>query len=258
MRQKEPFIDVPGFFEERNNVLQNYSYSGRMFHYTDYSSAKSICQSHTFWMHNIYDMEDELEGASIVGMVADIADDMHDKGLLTDELHDYVHSYEEDKTGYGYYIACFSKNQDDEYMWDAYADSSEGCCIVLDTKDAIPDRKFMNVIYREEEKERLIRDLLTVVNGCMNQDPDFYYFHLDHICGTLRYFFKSPEYEEENEVRIILEHPISEEIKDPFPHQTLEVCSRFDSLIIGSCCEVDRSTIDRDFGHLGCDIRMAE
>lgn len=199
---RNTLIDID-LHEKMNKIIGEYKYEGQLYHYTIGEKAEKILESGKIWLRDIRYMNDTKEGQSILELVRKVSKTMFEEGSISENLLNYISSYSEMETRTFFYVACFCKKNDNEHMWKEYADNSKGCCLVLNSHDTDPNIKFISVLYEPEEKIRIIKRLLAEIDRYKNYYPEFYYFYLDYICNTLRYCFKSNNYADENEVRII-------------------------------------------------------
>ena len=214
---------------------------------TCYDCAKSICNTE-LRLRRIDQFEDKEEGRSIVNLMKGVATKEYREGTLSDILYRHIMDYDDEGSNVSlFYVSSFCTIIDWDQMWKQYGDSSKGCCIVIDTELFPKIIKFIKVIYKNQEKEQVIRNMILTLDNYKNHSEEFYTYYLDYICGTLRYMFKGSEYEDENEVRIILDKGNSNEIEEPYPHSTIDISSGITMVILGSKSEVKKEIAIEDF-----------
>lgn len=145
--------------------------------------------------------------------------------------HDIVSSHTEETDRF---ICCFSKEQDSLPMWNNYARSGGRIGYNLGlfhgyidfdkfTLDSGQNRSysFYKVIYEDSEKYRLMSLQIKGI-GDLVQDEDDVSVAVDAISGLLNEWaitFKRKEFAYENEVRLVVDVPLSE-IKDQLKYRT--------------------------------------
>lgn len=129
------------------------------------------------------------------------------------------------------YICCFTQTADSLYMWNSYMKNTfqVGYCLGFNYEHLSRHLKLTGgfaryqykVIYNKQDQEEIIRKLILDYNKLLEEDKDKSNESLtkvlcafSHAFYTKAIFFKSPKFEIENEIRIVLVFDKTSEIQN--------------------------------------------
>lgn len=223
------------YFDHKESVSKRWEkFIGTIYHYTDAAGAVGILSKKQLWLTDILTTNDYSEltysldhTKNIINdKVKSIGDKDHMTKLILEKLEESIlNTFKK----FDFYAACFSKSQDKLSQWRAYARDGLGFAIGLkvteesysreppknpaddvkvipvkyseemlrdtltkeveSTINVLKDKDFITLINREDRRERALIILLTTVAAAMITE------------GIL---YKHPDFEEENEVRVLL------------------------------------------------------
>lgn len=223
--------------KKNKSALLNMSFMGHLdpynnielpefiYHYTSLDNFIKILDSKTFFMFNIYQMNDYKENVTIFDALHRVI--LQKKSFIPDDylkkLDEVFEYFDMDFT----FVSCFTELRDSLSQWRSYGDDGNGICIIINPKNlginySLPSHNgitenhisFHNVVYSTEQQDKIIGEIL-----------DQSIFHADtygknkargfanHVYEhTARFapIFKINEFQEEKEWRIIYKTVLAE------------------------------------------------
>ena len=229
------------YFNKYNSIPNDF-----LYHYTKAKNINLILQEndYSFRMTRVYDLNDKGEGKLIVSLYKEAVKQLVDnkkidtttyKNIINIEPLDnilvtseftYLSKYES-------YVLCFCTQNNDEFMWKEYGDKNTGICIYVPTylfhanflkvdkckmTMQLPCFAYsiVKVIYEKKEQIRIIYNrILEIIEIFYSEEKNEKSFgRLKFIIAwtlkELRLMFKTENYKNENEIRLIFQLAISD------------------------------------------------
>lgn len=182
----------------------------RLYHYTSLGALEGIFSNQELWLCSTASMNDKTECKVLsMDMEKGLREDLKDDANALNRCVDFFSRMNKRLSDEYPCAICLSKLEDNAAMWERYADSAEGVCIVFNTYQMVKtfwfsDSVITNVYYgfdvKNHEHYRILLDYFT--GGRLEQ----YSFEdekglMDNIilCG---YAFKDKSFSTEEEVRL--------------------------------------------------------
>ncbi|MCL2480101.1 MAG: DUF2971 domain-containing protein [Spirochaetaceae bacterium] len=189
-----------------------------IYHYTSLDGFIKILDSKTFFMFNIYQMNDYKENVTIFDVLTRIISQK--KSFIPD---DYLKKLDEVFKNFDIaftFVSCFTELRDSLSQWRSYGDDGNGICMIINPKNlginySLPSPNisskcvsFHNVVYATEQQDKIIGEILDQAirkNGAID-----FANHVYELIARFAPIFKIKEFQEEKEWRIIYKTPLLE------------------------------------------------
>jgi len=197
-----------------------------IYHYTSLETFIKILDSKTFFMFNIYQMNDYKENVTFFDAIHRVI--YQRKSFISD---DYLKKLDEVFELFNMnftFVSCFTELRDSLSQWKSYGDDGNGICIIINPKnfginyslpsyDGINENhiSFHNVIYSTEQQDKLIGEILDQAifysNNHGKNKAALFARQVYELSARFAPIFKLHEFQEEKEWRIIYKTAFSDQ-----------------------------------------------
>ncbi|NVO21250.1 MAG: DUF2971 domain-containing protein [Bacteroidetes bacterium] len=202
-------------------------FAGGLYHYTDLNGLIGIITKHDLWLTHSRFSNDENEMNDGYRIAKEVLKTKREQAI-TDDYKSYTIRVEEylDKPSQGVYICCFCEKNNLLSQWRSYGENGTGVSLGFNPlgftqftgPDLPPDSyglmRLWKVYYKDATKKDIIEQALDLIPQMHQGESDDYI--AQRVAEAIHFFlptFKDPDFEEENERRLIFTPSVNCQVK---------------------------------------------
>ncbi|MGE4266418.1 MAG: DUF2971 domain-containing protein [Deferribacterales bacterium] len=217
-------------------IITPYNSNKVLYHYTSINTLNNILESRSLHLSNIHSMNDSTELFYGQNLILDTLENNKSKYFFAESLKDYFMKYNKEdvairlknkkENSYTFFVLSLTINPDNLTLWRLYGDNCKGCSIGIlseniDDYSKHPKRdnqynyslskKMYKVIYEKRKQSQIVVNYLNSIlnfqqeNMFSEDDLIQYYELISSSLNQIASVFKSKDYRDEREIRLIIE-----------------------------------------------------